>query len=87
MSVCEITTRLEAYLDHDLSANTRQKIRRLLRKVDNSGEFRITHTTAETVERDLAILLDFWVSKWGSRKGNSADSMRKIYRTNVGTLL
>jgi hypothetical protein len=71
----------EAYLDHDLSANTRQKIRRLLRKVDNSGEFRITHTTGETVERDLAILLDFWVSKWGSRKGNSADSMRKIYRT------
>jgi CelD/BcsL family acetyltransferase involved in cellulose biosynthesis len=71
----------DSYLDRDLSANGRQKIRRLLRKVENSCEFRITHATTQTLDRDLSILLDFWVSKWGGRKGERSDGIQKIYRT------
>jgi tetratricopeptide (TPR) repeat protein len=58
----------DRYLD-GLSANTRQKIRRLLRQFDGSDEFRITHADADSLERDLNILLKFWAVKWGARKG------------------
>lgn len=56
-----------------LSANTRQKIRRFLRTVENDAAFRITHAQADTVERDLKILFGFWTSRWGARKGDRMD--------------
>ena len=71
-SICPVVTLgadRDAYLDNRLSANTRQKIRRLLRELDESTEFRITHATAETIDRDLDILFRFWVEKWGASKG------------------
>jgi CelD/BcsL family acetyltransferase involved in cellulose biosynthesis len=71
----------DSYLERDLSANGRQKIRRLLRKVENSSEFRITHATTQTLHRDVSVLLDFWALRWGSRKGERLDSIQKIYRT------
>lgn len=55
----------DSYLNDHLGSNTRQKIRRFLRKVDNSREFRITFAEEGTVERDLDILLRFWEAKWG----------------------
>jgi CelD/BcsL family acetyltransferase involved in cellulose biosynthesis len=48
----------DAYLE-TLSANTRQKIRRLLRLLDTSGEYRTTYATSETIDRDLDTLLRF----------------------------
>jgi CelD/BcsL family acetyltransferase involved in cellulose biosynthesis len=59
----------DAYLA-TLSANTRQKIRRLLKLVDEKGEYRISQSTPETIERDLNTLLQFWEIKWKPRKGN-----------------
>jgi CelD/BcsL family acetyltransferase involved in cellulose biosynthesis/thioredoxin-like negative regulator of GroEL len=59
----------DEYLETRLSANTRQKIRRLLRRIETSGEFRITHAEKDTVERDLDILLRFWAERWGPQKG------------------
>lgn len=73
----------DAYLA-GLSSNTRQKIRRFLRKVDDSGEFRVTLPEADTVERDLAILLDFWSAKWGARKG---DRLPRILKSNSRMIL
>jgi CelD/BcsL family acetyltransferase involved in cellulose biosynthesis len=70
----------DIYLDRELSANSRQKVRRLLKKVENSCELRITHTTAQNVDLNLSILLYFWISKWASRKGQNLDSIHKIYR-------
>lgn len=58
----------DTYLDNNLSANTRQKIRRFLRQVESDDTFRITHADADTIERDLNILLRFWAVKWGPRK-------------------
>ncbi len=70
----------DSYLN-SLSANTRQKIRRFLRQVESDGEFRITHPTPDTFERDLSILLRFWTDKWGSRKGTRLANIVESNRT------
>lgn len=72
----------DAYLA-GLSANTRQKIRRLLKLVDAPGEFRITEATAETIDRDLNTLLQLWETKWRPRKGGLVD---KLVRSNRAML-
>jgi CelD/BcsL family acetyltransferase involved in cellulose biosynthesis len=66
------------YLDR-LSANTRQKIRRLLKLVDTGSEYRITLATDKTIDRDLDTLLRFWDIKWRPRKGEVVD---KLVRSN-----
>nr|WP_249127773.1 GNAT family N-acetyltransferase [Bradyrhizobium lablabi] len=71
-----------AYLD-GLSANTRQKIRRLLKQLEASGEYRITVATPETIERDLDTLLRFWEIKWTPRKG---DLVHTLVRSNRAML-
>lgn len=60
----------DAYLEQKLGTNMRQKLRRFLRKVDGSEEFRITLADSATIKRDVGILLDFWKNRWGPRKGN-----------------
>lgn len=60
----------DSYLEQKTSANTRQKIRRFLRKLDGSDEFRITHADASTIDRDIGIILEMWRIKWAPRKGN-----------------
>src|SRR5262249_16044458 len=60
-------------------ANTRQKIRRLLKQFEASHEYRITVATSETIERDLDTLLRFWEIKWTPRKG---DLVPALIRTN-----
>ena len=71
-----------AYLD-GLSANTRQKIRRLLKQFESSDEYRITQATPETFERDLDTLLRFWEIKWKPRKG---DLTQTLVRSNRAML-
>jgi CelD/BcsL family acetyltransferase involved in cellulose biosynthesis len=70
----------ERYLAHNLSSNTRQKMRRYLRKLENSSEFRITHADASTVQRDVEILLDLWRIKWTERKGDLVPGLVKSNR-------
>lgn len=67
-----------------LSANTRQKIRRLLRLVDETGEYRISESTPETIEQDLNTLLEFWKTKWTPRKG---DLVHTLVRSNRAMLM
>ena len=62
-----------------LSANTRQKMRRLLKMLDGEGEYRITVSTPETFAQDLKTLLRFWEIKWRPRKGDLTDG---LVRTN-----
>ncbi len=59
----------DAYLDGKLSANTRQKLRRLLRQLETSTDLRITQPTPETIDRDIDILMGFWAKRWGDKKG------------------
>ncbi|MGH6927001.1 MAG: GNAT family N-acetyltransferase, partial [Dongiaceae bacterium] len=82
----------DAYLA-GLSANTRQKIRRLLRQLDGSDEFRITHADGETIARDLETLMRFWTDQWGTRKGKNLSAIQRQSRVMLrhsfddGTLL
>jgi tetratricopeptide (TPR) repeat protein len=69
----------DAYLA-GLSTNTRQKIRRLLRQLDGSGEFRITHANGETGARDLDVLMRFWTDQWGHRKGKNLNAIQRQTR-------
>jgi CelD/BcsL family acetyltransferase involved in cellulose biosynthesis/Tfp pilus assembly protein PilF len=66
----KLTNDFDSYLDTKLSANTRQKLRRLLRQLDSSKDLRITHADASTIERDIDILLRFWTDRWGRQKGD-----------------
>lgn len=58
-----------------LSANNRQKVRRLLRKLEASKDCRITVSDAENFDRDLKSLLHFWKIKWAPRKGEQTDAI------------
>jgi tetratricopeptide (TPR) repeat protein len=70
----------DAYLDGRLSANSRQKIRRLLRQLEKSAEFRITQADADTIERDIETLLRFWAARWGAQKGAQLNSILGNHR-------
>ena len=56
----------ETYLETRLSKDTRRKVRRFTRQVEETEEFRVTVSNADTLERDLDILFKFWTLKWGS---------------------
>lgn len=72
----------ETYLTENLSTNTRQKIRRFLRKIDGSSDMRITCATADTIKRDLDILLQLWIQKWSYKKPkNTLTALQSTYRT------
>src|SRR5438094_424297 len=55
----------DRYLVDKLSSNTRQKVRRYLRKVESSSDYRLTVSTPATRARDLEILEDLWRAMWG----------------------
>ncbi|MGO7208040.1 GNAT family N-acetyltransferase, partial [Rhizobium ruizarguesonis] len=57
------------YLEQRMSSQTRQKLRRFLRKVEGDDLYRITMATAETINRDMDILFNLWRTKWSTRKG------------------
>lgn len=75
----ELPDTWDAYLEQKLGSSMRQKLRRLLRKLDGSDEFRVTLPDAASIDRDIEILLDLWKNRWGARKG---DSLRGILNTN-----
>jgi len=63
----------ETYLSERLSANSRQKLRRLLRRLDEGDEYQVSQTKEATLENDLEILLRFWREQWARRKGARAE--------------
>jgi CelD/BcsL family acetyltransferase involved in cellulose biosynthesis len=79
----ELPSSFEAYLGEKLSSNTRQKMRRFLRKIESESEYRITATTAETRARDLQLFENLWRNTWGSRKGTETDRLARKYRLIV----
>lgn len=70
----------EDYLACQVSSNTRQKIRRFLRKVDASDRFHIAETTADNLETHIDILLDFWQSRWREHKGEDCNVIMDYVR-------
>jgi CelD/BcsL family acetyltransferase involved in cellulose biosynthesis len=81
-SICpyvDLPEEWDAYLE-TLSADTRLKLRPLLRAVDTNSEYRITHATSETLATDLDTLLRFWEIEWRPRKGKLTDSLVCAHR-------
>lgn len=70
----------EVYLEEKLSSNTRQKLRRFLRNLDSSSEYRITTASVETQKRDLQILETLWRRMWREYKGSKTESLAARYR-------
>lgn len=71
----------ETYLKDKVSANTRQKLRRLLRQLDSSDTLRITIATADTYDRDIDTLISLWKITWADRKGADLDRLAAKYRS------
>ncbi|KUJ80084.1 GNAT family N-acetyltransferase [Ruegeria profundi] len=70
----------DEYLAKNVSSNTRHKIRRYLRQVEGSESFYFTHTTAETLERDIKILNRLWTERWGESKGDELPNIQHTTR-------
>jgi CelD/BcsL family acetyltransferase involved in cellulose biosynthesis len=64
----------ETYLA-GLSANNRQKIRRLLRRLEESADARIAPAAPDEVDGCLKTLLDFWRAKWAWQKGERTEGI------------
>ncbi|NEU73015.1 GNAT family N-acetyltransferase [Hassallia byssoidea VB512170] len=70
----------DQYLQNDVGSNTRQKIRRFLKKIETSDEFHITHVDTNNLESHIEILLKFWESKWRDKKGDNCDVIMDYVR-------
>jgi tetratricopeptide (TPR) repeat protein len=71
----------DQYLQNYVGSNTRQKIRRFLRKIESSDEFHLTHVDADNLESHIEILLNFWKSRWRDKKGDECDVIHNYVRT------
>jgi len=77
--VCPVVTlpaSFDEYLETSMSSQTRQKLRRFLRKVEGDPSYHISFATHETIARDMDILFKFWRAKWAPYKGK--DRAEKI---------
>ncbi|HEX8055381.1 MAG TPA: GNAT family N-acetyltransferase [Novosphingobium sp.] len=75
-----------------LSSNNRQKIRRLLKKLEASDQFRITIADRKDHFGHIETLLAYWRVKWADVKGDRMDDIIILNRgmlqraSNAGTL-
>lgn len=84
-SICPYVTlpgTWEQYLSN-LSANTRQQLRRLLRKVDSEPDLRITHASSADIDRAITILIELWTQKWNERKGHRIPDLQRMLRAQL----
>jgi Acetyltransferase (GNAT) domain len=73
----ELPGSFEEYLATRPSANTRQKMRRFLRKADGGADgLGITRTRPEQFEAHLELLLGLWMRQWAPVRGQA--SARKV---------
>ncbi|MDT3686046.1 MAG: GNAT family N-acetyltransferase [Pseudorhodoplanes sp.] len=84
--ICPLVTlpdNWETYLNNNLGSETRRTVKRFMKRVGETGDLRITHADATTIERDVKILLRLWTVQWGKRKG---DRLQTILRSNFQAL-
>lgn len=86
--IADLPENWEDYLG-GLSANARQKIRRLLRKLEGDAACRISVLEGDEMTAGIDTLLDLWLSKWSPIKGANraeeiADRNRVMLRRCAG---
>ncbi len=74
----------DAYLS-GLGGNTRQKIRRLLREIEQSEDYAIAASVPDTIDSDIAAFLELWWQRWGGQYASGRDET--IARMKAGLLL
>jgi CelD/BcsL family acetyltransferase involved in cellulose biosynthesis len=79
----ELPSTFDNYLDDTLSSNTRQKIRRFLRKIESSHDYELATTSNGTRADDLAALETLWTAMWADDKGDDTAYLASRYRTIV----
>ncbi|MHA7872079.1 MAG: GNAT family N-acetyltransferase [Hyphococcus sp.] len=80
----DLPEEFSAYLG-TLSANSRQKLRRLLRQLDTDPDLHVTRSRAETRKQDVAILSDLWFLQYAERKGQKrAAKLTAQFREIIG---
>ncbi|WP_192356391.1 GNAT family N-acetyltransferase [Mesorhizobium mediterraneum] len=57
----------DEFLDGNLNPKTRRDVRHFLRQVENSGEYRITIADFETIQSDLEVLFQLWLTQWEAK--------------------
>jgi len=73
----------DAYLSI-LSANMRQKLRRLQRQLDTDSSLRITRSRPETYPQDVTILSKLWYEQYAPRKGQKrANHLANLFKDAV----
>ncbi|APE44288.1 hypothetical protein BOO69_13435 [Sulfitobacter alexandrii] len=70
----------DTYLAASVSRNRRQQYNRFRRKHLDTGDYRITHATGDTLEADLDTLMRFWADTWGEKKGRQTEGIVAQYR-------
>lgn len=73
----------DEYLETRLSRNTRQKVRRFLRRLDTDPDYSITVATEESRTRDVQILQALWTRMWSESKGPDTKRLAEKYATIV----
>jgi len=71
--------KFDDYLTKQVSANTRQRIRRYERKLAADPTLRIIHGTAETRSEDIHHFQRLWKIRWASDKGDKVDALASRY--------
>jgi len=79
----DLPNTFDAYLAEKLSNNTRQKLRRFLRKLESSSEYQFTTTNAATQARDVQILETLWSKMRSEQKGANTQRLAMKYGTIV----
>ncbi|MEM7303567.1 MAG: GNAT family N-acetyltransferase [Pseudomonadota bacterium] len=65
----ELPSTFDDFLSQRMSANSRQKIRRLMRNHLETGECTITFSNKESFASDSEVLLQLWDEQWNQQKG------------------
>lgn len=69
----------ETYLTDCLTSNTRQKIRRFMRQIDNDSSLRIERSETESHEKHLEYFQRFWIERWADEKGSQVHRLAGVY--------
>jgi len=77
--VVELPGTFEQYLQKSINANTRQKIRRVQRKINDDPELTIELATSNCIERYLAFFERVWISNWEHLKGSNTRQLAQKY--------
>jgi CelD/BcsL family acetyltransferase involved in cellulose biosynthesis len=70
----------DQYLQDFLGSNTRQNLRRRLRKIETSTDFRFIQAQEDNIENQIEALLTLWQQRWGLKPEQLLNVKRSIFR-------